>query len=99
MSAETVWNNGAGSGATGGGVSGAFSRPDRQAAAGVPGTGRGVPDVAGNADPETGYLVGDGLSDHAFGGTSAVAPLWAALVAQLNQRLGSQAGFLNPLVY
>ena len=63
------------------------------------GVGRGVPDVAGNADPQTGYLVGDGLSDHPFGGTSAVAPLWSALVAQLNQRLGSPAGFINPLLY
>jgi kumamolisin len=61
--------------------------------------GRGVPDVAGNADPETGYLVGDGVTDHPFGGTSAVAPLWAALVAQLNQRLGAGAGFINPLLY
>jgi len=61
--------------------------------------GRGVPDVAGNADPHSGWLVGDGLDDHPFGGTSAVAPLWAALVAQLNQHLSSRAGFLNPLLY
>jgi kumamolisin len=61
--------------------------------------GRGVPDVAGNADPETGYLIGDGETEHPFGGTSAVAPLWAALVAQLNQHLGSPVGFLNPLLY
>jgi kumamolisin len=63
------------------------------------GPGRGVPDVAGNADPETGYLVGDGVTDHPFGGTSAVAPLWAALIAQLNQHLGSSAGYFNPLLY
>src|SRR4029077_992823 len=63
------------------------------------GPGRGVPDVAGNADPQTGYLVGDGLTDHPFGGTSAVAPLWAALIAQLNQHLGARAGFVNPLLY
>jgi kumamolisin len=61
--------------------------------------GRGVPDVAGNADPETGYLIGDGTSTHPFGGTSAVAPLWAGLIARLNQRLGGRSGFLNPLLY
>jgi kumamolisin len=61
--------------------------------------GRGVPDVSGNADPHTGWLVGDGVNDRPFGGTSAVAPLWAALVAQLNQHLGGRAGFLNPLLY
>jgi kumamolisin len=102
---EIVWNDHDGN-STGGGVSGCYEVPAWQAGARVPksfnkdaGTGRGVPDVAGNADPETGYLVGDGLSDHPFGGTSAVAPLWAALVAQLNQRLGSPAGFINPLLY
>lgn len=103
--AEIVWNDHDGN-STGGGVSGCYEVPTWQAGVRVPssineggGVGRGVPDVAGNADPETGYLVGDGLSDHPFGGTSAVAPLWSALVAQLNQRLGSPAGFINPLLY
>jgi kumamolisin len=103
--AEVVWNDHDGN-STGGGVSGYYELPTWQTAVRVPesinegrGVGRGVPDVAGNADPNTGYLVGDGLTDHPFGGTSAVAPLWAALVAQLNQRLGSPAGYLNPLLY
>jgi len=103
--AEVVWNDHDGN-ATGGGVSSFYGVPSWQAKARVPASvneggshGRGVPDVAGNADPETGYLVGDGLTDHPFGGTSAVAPLWAAFVAQLNQHLGSRAGFLNPLLY
>jgi kumamolisin len=103
--AEVVWNDHDGN-STGGGVSSYYDVPSWQAKARVPvsvnddgGPGRGVPDVAGNADPETGYLVGDGLTDHPFGGTSAVAPLWAALIAQLNQHLGSRAGFLNPLLY
>jgi kumamolisin len=102
---ETVWNDHDGN-STGGGVSSFYGVPSWQAGARVPrsvneggAAGRGVPDVAGNADPNTGYLVGDGLVDHPFGGTSAVAPLWAALLAQLNQRLGSRAGFLNPLLY
>jgi len=102
---EVVWNDHDGN-STGGGVSALYDVPSWQAGARVPpsvnegaDTGRGVPDVAGNADPHTGYLVGDGVTDHSFGGTSAVAPLWAALVAQLNQRIGSRAGFLNPLLY
>jgi kumamolisin len=102
--AEVVWNNHDGA-ATGGGVSSYYELPSWQANVRVPrsvsegGAGRGVPDVAGNADPETGYLIGDGVTERPFGGTSAVAPLWAALVAQLNQRLGSRAGYLNPLLY
>ncbi len=102
---EVVWNDHDGN-STGGGVSALYDVPSWQAGARVPPSvneggrmGRGVPDVAGNADPQTGYLVGDGVNDHPFGGTSAVAPLWAALVAQLNQHLGARAGFLNPLLY
>ncbi len=103
--AEVVWNDHDGN-ATGGGVSALYGVPSWQQGVGVPRSvnpggrrGRGVPDVAGNADPETGYLVGDGKLTHTFGGTSAVAPLWAALIAQLNQRLGTRVGFLNPLLY
>jgi kumamolisin len=102
---EVVWNDHDGN-STGGGVSSLYDVPSWQAGARVPPSvnedgrpGRGVPDVAGNADPHSGWLVGDGVDDHPFGGTSAVAPLWAALVAQLNQHLGSRAGFLNPLLY
>jgi kumamolisin len=102
---EVVWNDHDGN-STGGGVSSCYELPSWQASARVPASvnedgrvGRGVPDVAGNADPHTGWLVGDGLNDHPFGGTSAVAPLWAGLVAQLNQHLGTRAGFLNPLLY
>ena len=103
--AERVWNDHDGN-STGGGVSSCYELPTWQKTARVPasvnvgaGVGRGVPDVAGNADPHTGWLVGDGVTDHPFGGTSAVAPLWAALVAQLNQHLGARAGFINPLLY
>jgi len=102
---EVVWNDHDGT-ATGGGVSSYYGVPPWQSKSRVPpsvneggGTGRGVPDVSGNADPDTGYLIGDGQVQHPFGGTSAVAPLWAALVAQLNQHLGSRTGFLNPLLY
>jgi kumamolisin len=102
--AETVWNNHNGN-ATGGGVSAIYELPSWQRSARVPrsvvrrGHGRGVPDVAGNADPETGYLIGSGKANFGWGGTSAVAPLWAGLIARLNQGLGTRVGYLNPLLY
>jgi kumamolisin len=91
-------------GATGGGVSQVFPLPTWQQNANVPKSpngkpGRGVPDVAGDADPATGYnIVVDG-SPTVIGGTSAVAPLWAGLLALINQSLGKPVGFLNPLIY
>jgi kumamolisin len=94
--AETVWNNGAGNGATGGGVSATFDRPTRQNGVGVPDDGRGVPDVAGNADPRTGYQVLVDGQSLVIGGTSAVAPLWAGLIARLAQSRGGRlSGFLD----
>jgi kumamolisin len=170
ITSETVWNDGAGGGAGGGGVSDAFALPSWQATAGVPasanaaatgpeattsaGTGagtkpaatsagartvaatrnlgeaaiktvetavetaakatvaevrhrrpsttpgfRGVPDVAGNADPETGYqIMADGQMQ-VVGGTSAVAPLWAALIARLAQATGKRFGLIQPALY
>jgi kumamolisin len=99
VSDETVWNDGSGGGATGGGVSDTFPRPAWQIAAGVPGSGRGLPDVAANADPRTGYQVLVDGSQLVIGGTSAVAPLWAALVARLVQATGRPLGLLNPALY
>ena len=103
---ETVWNETAsGEGATGGGVSTVFAIPTYQSSAKVPAqpqtnfAGRGVPDVAGDADPTTGYQILVGGQNQVVGGTSAVAPLWAALVALLNQQLGTPVGFLNPKLY
>ena len=106
ISSEVVWNESANNeGATGGGVSKAFALPSYQSSAGVPlnpdtgFAGRGTPDVAGNADPVTGYeVLVDGKSE-VVGGTSAVAPLWAALVTLVNQQLGTPIGFLNPKLY
>ena len=105
IASETVWNDGNGS-ATGGGVSDTFDLPTWQAQAGVPPSanpggrvGRGVPDVAADADPQTGYqILVDGQSV-VIGGTSAAAPLWAGLIALLNQQLGQPVGFLNPVLY
>ena len=61
--------------------------------------GRGVPDISGDADPATGYQIHVDGHDAVFGGTSAVAPLWAALIALLNQQLGKPVGFLNSKIY
>ncbi len=104
--AETVWNDGTSGGATGGGVSDTFDLPNWQSSAGVPPSanpgrrvGRGVPDVSGNADPQTGYSVLVDGQQTTIGGTSAVAPLWAALVALLNEQRGTPVGFLNTVLY
>jgi kumamolisin len=105
IASETVWNeDAANEGATGGGVSTAFPLPSWQQNAQVPaapggGTGRGVPDVAGDADPLTGYRIRLDGQDQVIGGTSAVAPLWAALVARFNQQLGSPLGDPHPAFY
>ena len=95
--AETAWNDGAQGGASGGGYSSHFSRPSWQT--GNDKTGRGVPDVAGDADPATGYKVAIDGETTTAGGTSAVAPLWAALIALINQSLGAKVGFVNAALY
>jgi kumamolisin len=60
-----------------------------------------VPDVAAVADPQTGVVIMkvDGQHLEPIGGTSAAAPLWAALIACLNQGLNARCGFLNPVLY
>lgn len=113
ISKEVVWHDGANDG-TGGGVSRFFALPSYQQNAGVPPAAdpagpvmRGVPDVSGDAAPASGYrIVCDGTSfpDPSqgippVGGTSAVAPLWAGLIARINQGLNKPAGFINPLLY
>jgi len=101
---EVVWNDGSQGGATGGGVSTFFSLPTWQANANVPAPsgnagGRGVPDVAGDASPTSGYNVLVDGSQEVVGGTSAVAPLWAGLIALINQQTGKTAGLVNPGLY
>jgi kumamolisin len=115
ISSEVVWNEtAANEGAGGGGVSDHFAVPSFQANAGVParvarseavsgaaaaGGGRGVPDVAGNADPVTGYQVFSDGQAQVVGGTSAVAPLWAALVSRLAEATGQRFGLIQTLLY
>ena len=105
ITSETVWNETASNeGATGGGVSADYALPSWQQNSQVPPApngfaGRGVPDVAGDADPLTGYQVRVDGSDEVIGGTSAVAPLWAALLARCNQSLGRATGDVHAALY
>jgi len=108
---DVVWNDGTpfdvnvpggGGWASGGGISEIFAVPSYQAAANLPVSidngkpGRGVPDIAMSA---TNYFTRVDTSEGAAGGTSAVAPLMAALVSRLNQAKKKNVGFLNPFLY
>ncbi|MDR3703833.1 MAG: S53 family peptidase [Candidatus Sulfopaludibacter sp.] len=99
ISSETVWNDGAQGGATGGGFSTQFPLPTWQSGVPSSSSGRGVPDVSGDADPNSGYQVLVDGQSLVIGGTSAVAPLWSGLIALLNQKLGKPVGFLQPSLY
>ncbi len=105
ISSETVWNDLPTDGAGGGGISVEFGVPSYQSAINLPDNvdtgkpGRGVPDVAGNADPDTGYSILVDGQQQTVGGTSAVAPLWAGLTLLLNASLGKPVGFLQPQIY
>lgn len=96
---EVVWNDGPQS-STGGGASVFFPKPAWQSAVGAPRqTGRGIPDIAGDADPQTGYQIYMNGRVLIIGGTSAVAPLWSGLIALFNQALNRRVGYLNPILY
>jgi kumamolisin len=108
ISSETVWNEvwkfqgNTMPLATGGGFSAQFTRPPYQETAigrgSYPQGFRGVPDVAASADPSRyGYFIRT-IADAIAGGTSAAAPLWAALIARINQKMGAR-GFVNPDLY
>ncbi len=89
----------------GGGVSQLFAKPSYQSALSL--SGRGVPDVAALGDPQTGFLVGQTQSfpegnhydEYRIGGTSLSSPIFAGLMALLDQKAGSPHGFANPLFY
>jgi|GEM_PF-496386 len=102
---EVVWNEGSNGGATGGGVSARFPVPPYQRGFKIPKrnrtnkAGRGVPDIAGNASENSGYIQFINGQRGPVGGTSAVAPLYAGLIARINANLGHPVGFLNPTIY
>ncbi len=104
IKSEVVWNNK--DGASGGGFSEVFPIPDWQKstpaakkAKQYKKSGRGVPDVASVGDPRTGYMILVNGKYVVGAGTSAAAPLWAGLIARINEKLGHAAGFVNPLLY
>lgn len=111
VTAESIWNESVADkqdssfAASGGGISGFFPVPAFQSALKMPPnastgkTGRGVPDVAGDGDPDSGFRVRVDGQEFPVGGTSAVAPTWAGLVALINQKLGKRVGYLNTLLY
>jgi len=104
---ETVWNRPVaglpGVVASGGGFSGDFARPAYQADVRGIGARRGVPDVASDADPDTGIAfveaAGGQFGIYPAGGTSAGAPVWAAIAALADQYAGRHLGFINPAIY
>lgn len=102
--AESVWNRAGG--ASGGGISDTFAPPGYQSSMSMPASanpgaapGRGVPDVSGNADPATGYRTLIHGQNMTIGGTSAVAPLWAGLIARMDELLGRRVGLMQPALY
>jgi kumamolisin len=106
IESEVAWNNHRPNDAGGGGISEKFPPQDFQKDANVPinankggGPGRGVPDVAGNADPATGYTIRLYGKDIKMGGTSAVSPLYSGLTLRLNEALGKPVGYMNPWIY
>ncbi|MFE3876994.1 protease pro-enzyme activation domain-containing protein [Kitasatospora sp. NPDC059146] len=96
-SSESAWST------AGGGVSTVFGKPSWQTGTGIGGTMRTVPDVASNADPQSGFAIYTGGGWNIYGGTSAAAPLWAGYAAQVNQKAkaaGQPAlGEANPKLY
>ncbi|MBE7212189.1 MAG: S8/S53 family peptidase [Gluconacetobacter diazotrophicus] len=111
VSNEVVWNDGSTGGGTGGGISALFPPPAFQSGVTLPpragggggatggSAGRGVPDVAGDASPASGYVVVTGGQKEVVGGTSAVAPLWAGLAALINSKARTPVGFLPDFLY
>lgn len=105
---ETAWHapavKGRNSGGSGGGFSRLYGCPGYQDCIAGTGRTRGVPDVAGDADPQAGMTlaVSDGSQKYILGsasGTSASAPLWAGLAALADQYAHHDLGFINPAVY
>ncbi len=98
---QTAWGgmvNGKEEG-SGGGFSSYFTTPYYQAAPNYTGTHRGVPDVALDANPNTGVLVVEDGQTLTLGGTSISTPMWAGIIALMDQYYGKSMGLVNPLFY
>jgi kumamolisin len=103
IKSETIWSS-SGSFETGGGVSDRFDRPEWQSSVSVPNRadgkpGRAIPDVVASADPALGVAIIVHGRPTSIGGTSASVPVWAGLIARINQALGHNVGHLNPRLY
>jgi hypothetical protein len=108
---QAAWNNCLGlafascadaaiGGAGGGGESSVWSKPTWQSGTGVgSGNQREVPDVSASADPEHGDAIAWAGGWEPMGGTSAAAPLWAAVTALVEQGCASAPGFVAPALY
>jgi subtilase family serine protease len=91
----------------GGGFSSVFARPSYQNGVVHGGSGRAYPDVALDADPTTGMLIGQTqifpkgtkYDEYRIGGTSLASPLMAGMVADAAQHANSRLGFLNIAIY
>jgi kumamolisin len=93
-SAETAWNQ------SGGGPSNLFPQPSWQAGVGVPKNGmRDIPDIALDSSCETPVSVYWNSASRTFCGTSAAAPIFAGIIADIDQAAGQSLGFLNPMLY
>lgn len=106
LTSQVAWDDLPSGGATGGGISDVFPLPTWQENSGVPPSanpgariGRGVPDVSGDADPQSGYSILVDGKQIDVGGTSAVAPLWTGLLTLVSQSIGKPVGFVNPILY
>ena len=99
IQSEVVWNDGTNGGSTGGGFSTYFNKPSYQNGITAIGAKRGVPDLAMDASPYSGYKIYMNGQYLVVGGTSAVAPLMAGLIARINQSKGSSIGYINPKLY
>jgi kumamolisin len=96
-SKETAWSG------SGGGVSSIFTRPSFQTSSENSSSYRGVPDVAADANPSSGWSIYTEGAWYEFGGTSAAAPNWAAFTAILDDEAnatgGSTLGYANSTIY
>ena len=104
IASEVGWSVGTDRHGSGGGISTLFSKPDWQTGTGITGTQRQIPDVAILADISTNpYIVLNGTGSSNYGGTSFSSPIWAGIIALLNQARATAGqpplGLFGPHIY